>query len=1239
VPDLGAHGQALVLHTGVATLAESEVLAINFQDPSSPAPSGYLKDFGEPFGVRTGLDQGHLAFGWVVPGSHVPLDLAARGTTPGNGRKRGTPDDPRLATFMHMQADDQPASFDGVRASGAFELSLADGLYRVLVAVGDAEQFDSRHGVDVEGVPAIVDFVPSPSAPFLQQEVVAAVSDGTLTLTATGENTKLDFIEVRLAAEASRCGDGVITPGETCDDGNASSGDGCDESCALEGPCVPALSQFPGRTLSPLACEDVKIATPFEADFSGAGTTGLLDGRGHALGFSMCLPSSNGVGYRPSLLALDGGELAITTSAGILTDAVETQDNALGVGLALPNGTFRIETTLVQPPPGTGQYEQAGLWFGISESDYLKLALMSAPSGHFVQALIERGDVGTTARNVPIELPLDRVQLALEADPVRREVRAFARLGAGADEVPVASFGDVPDAWFSTDGAGIDFSVGTRSFAGVFASHRARNPELGPLTFRFADFAVSSVVTPSPEPPAPPSSVDFARYSAPLANPTALAWGPDGRLYVATVSGPIHALTFDHETRAVVRDDVSSSLAGRLVLGLTVDPESTPEDVVLWAGHSDVQQSSGDANSGMVSRLSGPLLATRRDVITGLPRAIANHSTNNLHFGPDGRLYIAQGGNTGAGAANDSISEFGPRPEQPLSAAILVADVKAPDFDGSCTPADDPTGARMDATGIASRDVPCDVAVHASGLRNAFDFTFRENGQLYAVDNGLGVEGAYPALAPDPLDWDPASGCEGPVLGPEHVAAHNPGTRADLLYRIEPGGYYGHPNPARDECVFFGGNPTEALDGPVKETGGLTHFQEAATYPVGVLPEPNFRPALFSFGDHKSASGIIEYTGDAFCGALRGDLLVNYYSGFDQVRRLTLDPGETQVLSDATLRRSSMGSGGPTQLVDPLGITQDALGRIYVAEFGGGRVTVFDPRGPGCWSQRGAAPLPIGLSDAGAALLGGELYVVGGRTGTTPLRSLFVYDPNVDAWRREADLPPAHPAVTHPAVVAAAGRLYVLGGFAGAGDAVSAASTFEPATGRWDSIAPLPAPRAAAAAQLLAAELHVIGGSDAGLSRAEHFVYSFANESWSAGAPLAAPRERHMSAVVDGRLLVLGGSRAGTSADAAALTSVEAYDPATNAWVSLAPLLTPRRSGTATLTRGQLVVTGGADAAALVATEGYDPTTSTWTRLPPAPIGRVGAVGARFGNGVYIVGGAIGATSNPSPSVDVLHID
>jgi cysteine-rich repeat protein len=1239
-----AVSQALQINAGIPTLSPGDVLAINFQDPASPVPPGYFKDFGEPFGVRTGPDQGGIAYGWVVPGTHDPLDLSVGGSTPGNGRNRGVPADPRLATFLHMQAADLPDAFDGTRQNGSFELSLDAGVYSVLVSLGDSILFDSSHGIDVEGVPAISAYTPSSSDPFRQQRVIVEVADGALTLTPTGQNTKIDFVDVQLASDAtSGCGNGTLDTGEQCDDGNVSPGDGCEATCRIEGPCIPALSQFPGETLSVLPCQAVKIATPFAADFTGAGTFGIADGAGHPTGFSMVLPSTDGVGFIPQNVAVDvaSGQLALTTTMGIDTGDANTQDNQLGVGLALPNGIFRIETTLVTPPAGSGQYEQAGLWFGISQADYLKLAVESTPAGDFIHALIEEGEVGTIFANLPLALPVDSVHLVLEADPALREVRAFARIGAGGDEVLVTTFSDVPDAWFSTDGAGIDFTVGTRSFAGIFATHRSRGPELGPLTYRFSDFVVNSFIETQPEPPPPPSNVDFERFSVPMLNPTALVWGPDGRLYVATVTGALHALSLDFDSGAVVGDAVTSVLQDRLVLGLTVDPDSTPDNVVLWAGHSDVQQASGDANSGMVSRLSGPGLAVREDIITGLPRAIANHSTNAVHFGPDGRLYIAQGGNTGAGSANDSISEFGPRPEQPLSAAILVADVKAPGFDGSCTPSDDPTGSIMDASGVASRDVPCDVAVYASGLRNSFDFTFSSSGQMYAVDNGLGVEGAHPVLSPDPLTWSPADGCEGPVLGLDNVEAHNPGTRSDLLYRIEPGGYYGHPNPSRDECVFYGANPSAEQDGPIAETGAATYFQEALTYPVGMQPDENFRPAMFSFGDHKSTNGILDYGSQAFCGGLAGDLLVNYYSGFDQIRRLALDPSGTRVLTDVTLRRSDVGSGGPAQLVDPLSMAQDPLGRIYVSEFGGGRITVFKPLGPSCWESSATAALPLALTDAGAAELGGKLYVVGGSSGNTPQRSLFVYDPNIDAWQREVDLPASAPAVDHPAVVAAAGRVYVIGGAStGSTSAVADVSAFDPATHTWAALAPLPAARAAATAQLLDGAIHVLGGSEQGTSRSEHFVYSISGDAWSLAAPLGAPREGHMSAVTAGQLFVLGGSRlTGAADDDATLDSVEAYDPASDTWAAAAPMLSPRRGGIATLARERVVVSGGEASAGQAATEVYDPAADSWSSLPAPPVARTGAVSGRLGNGVYVVGGKVGASGNPSSSVDAFHID
>ena len=90
-------------------------------------------------------------------------------------------------------------------------------------------------------------------------------------------------------------------------------------------------------------------------------------------------------------------------------------------------------------------------------------------------------------------------------------------------------------------------------------------------------------------------------------------------------------------------------------------------------------------------------------------------------------------------APNETNTEFGKRTEQPLSAALLVADVYAPGFDGSCATPEQTPGPS-----------PCDVHVYASGLRNMYDFVRHSNGQIYGPNNGLRVVGTYPP-SPTPL--------------------------------------------------------------------------------------------------------------------------------------------------------------------------------------------------------------------------------------------------------------------------------------------------------------------------------------------------------------------------------------------------------------------------------------------------------------------------------------------------------
>lgn len=914
---------------------------------------------------------------------------------------------------------------------------------------------------------------------------------------------------------------------------------------------------------APVACELIKVDTPYNLGFRYE-AKGIIDTAGVGTGFTTLLPRPDDAEYQRDRLRVDLGEgtLDITGAPGSVKE--NTLDNALGVGFDGPTDTTVITATIAGPPPATGKYEQAGIWFGYDQDHVDRVALVHTPSGWRVEHVLEVGGVEVARRNSPyLTIPSDvPVELSIRVDPASRQATGYYKVGDGGQSA-LRSF-DVPGEFFSFDAAGIDPLIGTRSFGGVFASSRSA---AAPVDFRFSQFSVTGE-----HDPADVADYPFDRYSVPVPFPTSMAFGPDGKLYVQSMFGKIYILSFAADG-TVSSTQVVSTLGTRLALGLTIDPASTPGNVIVWAGHSSPSADAGEADSSIVSRLSGPGLAYRSDVITGLPRSIANHGTNAIHFGSDGRLYIAQGGNTGAGAPNTANTEFGDRGEQPLSAALLVADVKVPGFDGDCAHPTD-----------IYRSGDCDVEVFASGLRNTYDFVEHSNGRLYGPDNGLGVVGSYPP--------SPQAPCTGfGDTRPWTQGGDNPGNQNDVLNLIEEGRYYGHPNPTRGECVFKSGS-----------------YQ-------GVDPLPTWTPPIGDLGANRSANGIVEFSGDAFCGALDHDLLITNYSVGDDITGVTLSADGRSVVGTRTI------VGGFT---DPLPITQAPDGRIVVGEFAGsgGQVTFLTPRDIGCWEQE--APLPVELLDAGGTAIGDDLYVVGGKGADGHSSRVYRYDAAEGTWARVADLP--GPGVENPAVTTAQGRLLVLGGstapFSGA---VATAWSYDPATDTWSALPSMPTARGGATAQVVGGQVYVAGGMTGdGASTAVVERLDLATGTWHPAPSLSTPRDNPGSAVVDGVLYVLGGRTrlASGQTPAPTLASVEALTP--GGWAARASMPTARRTMATGVLDGLVVAVGGEarpDGLPFDAVEVYDPTTDEWSSLRRVPTARHGAAAGVIGDRLHVAGG------------------
>ena len=171
-----------------------------------------------------------------------------------------------------------------------------------------------------------------------------------------------------------------------------------------------------------------------------------------------------------------------------------------------------------------------------------------------------------------------------------------------------------------------------------------------------------------------PSGYKVSTFAAGLEHPTAMAFGPDGRLYLTEDTGRLVAVRKGSANPVVVARGL------RTPLGLA------------WRGSTLYV-----SEQGRLSRYSlrGPRLAGRKVLVRNLPFGL--HQQDNVVVGPDGRLYL------GSGSTCDACREQNRR-----SATILSLK-----RDGS------------------------DVRVVARGLRNPFGLAFRPGtDRLYASVNG-----------------------------------------------------------------------------------------------------------------------------------------------------------------------------------------------------------------------------------------------------------------------------------------------------------------------------------------------------------------------------------------------------------------------------------------------------------------------------------------------------------------------
>lgn len=255
--------------------------------------------------------------------------------------------------------------------------------------------------------------------------------------------------------------------------------------------------------------------------------------------------------------------------------------------------------------------------------------------------------------------------------------------------------------------------------------------------------------------------------------PTAMAFAPDGQLFVCLQDG--HLRVIDRNGVLLASSFVTltvDSNGERGLLGVAFDPNFASNHYV-YVYHTVP----GSPAHNRISRFTANgdvAVANSEFVVVDLDNlsSATNHNGGAIHFGPDGKLYVGVGENAN-GANSQSLSNR-------LGKMLRI------NSDGTI-PSDNPAS----FPGITGSTSGANRAIWAVGLRNPFTFAFQPGTtRLFINDVGQSTwEEINNGGAGSNYGWPTA---EGPASPP------NPNFRDPIFY-------YGHGSSSTTGCAIAGG--------------------------------------------------------------------------------------------------------------------------------------------------------------------------------------------------------------------------------------------------------------------------------------------------------------------------------------------------------------------------------------------------------------------------------------------------
>jgi non-specific serine/threonine protein kinase len=308
-------------------------------------------------------------------------------------------------------------------------------------------------------------------------------------------------------------------------------------------------------------------------------------------------------------------------------------------------------------------------------------------------------------------------------------------------------------------------------------------------------------------------------------------------------------------------------------------------------------------------------------------------------------------------------------------------------------------------------------------------------------------------------------------------------------------------------------------------------------------------------------------------------------------------------------------------------------------------VLILD-RAKGRWVEGPALHHP--RAAGAAAVVGGKIVVVGGRTGGRSeqvVSQTEVYDGKT--WTDAAAIPVPG---DHVAATTDGTYLYAVGGRRLTPSAnTKAVQRFDPATGQWTQLPPLPTADSDLGAAIIGGQLITFGGENLFTVFGTVRAYNLATKTWSTLPSLAQPRHGMGVAVIRNTLYAIdGASEPGHHGSShimqtfAVPGAAPVLKVARNWWLARNSPFSVQQLPAAVLD-GRIWTAGGllGEDQATNKTEYYDPTVRTWGLGPALPFKVHHAMMVTYHDQLWLIGGFLpqGTNMEASASAHVLILD